>query len=69
MIGEFSLYGVYVPWILMLSLLSVACARALSYLLARLGFYRLVWHPALFDFALFIIVLGGFIFLLPNRVY
>jgi hypothetical protein len=69
MIGEISLYGVYVPWILMLSLLSIACTRALSYLLARLGFYRLVWHPALFDFALFVIVLGGFIFLLPNRVY
>lgn len=68
MIGEFSLYGMYVPWVLLLCLLSLACSRALSYLLARLGFYRLVWHPALFDFALFVILLGGFTFLLPNGV-
>ncbi len=66
MIGEFSFYGVYIPWILLLSLLSLICARVVSYLLARLGFYRLVWHPALFDSALFIILLGGFTFLLPN---
>jgi protein-S-isoprenylcysteine O-methyltransferase Ste14 len=28
--------------------------------LARKGFYRHVWHPALFDSSLFIIVLGVF---------
>lgn len=59
MIGELSLYGVYVPWLLMMALLALALSRALGYLLARIGFYRLVWHPALFDFALFIIVLGA----------
>lgn len=66
MIGELSLYGLYIPWILPLFLLSLVCARTLSYLLAHLGFYRLVWHPALFDFALLIILLGGFTFLFPN---
>ena len=25
----------------------------------RLGLYRLVWHPTLFDLALFVILLGG----------
>jgi hypothetical protein len=59
MIGEISFYGIYVPWLLLLSLLSLIVSRVLSYMLARLGFYRLVWHPALFDSALFIIVLGG----------
>jgi len=59
MIGEVSLYGIYVPWLLLMALLSLALSRALSYLLARAGFYRLVWHPALFDFAMFIIVLGA----------
>jgi protein-S-isoprenylcysteine O-methyltransferase Ste14 len=63
MIGEVSIYGIYVPWLLPLSLLSLAVTRGLSRVLAWLGFYRLVWHPALFDFALFIILLGVFNFL------
>jgi hypothetical protein len=63
MIGEVSLYGIYVPWLLLLSLLALAASRLVSYLLARVGFYRLVWHPALFDFALFVILLGAFTFL------
>ena len=32
-----------------------ACWRVL----ARAGFYRLVWHPALFDLALFVVLLYG----------
>lgn len=63
MIGEVSLYGIYVPWLLLLSLLALAASRLVSHLLARIGFYRLVWHPALFDFALFVILLGAFTFL------
>jgi hypothetical protein len=66
MIGEVSLYGIYVPWLLLLSLLALAASRAVSYLLARIGFYRLVWHPALFDSALFVILLGAFTFLFSN---
>jgi hypothetical protein len=59
MIGEISFYGIYLPVLLLAALPSLALTRALGYLLARIGFYRLVWHPALFDFALFILVLGG----------
>jgi hypothetical protein len=69
MIGEVSLYGIYVPWLLLLSLLSLIASRALGYVLARLGFYRLVWHPALFDAALFVIVLGGLTFFFSNWLY
>lgn len=69
MIGEFSLYGIYIPWILILTLLSLAASSALSYVLARIGFYRWVWHPTLFDFAMFILVLGGLVFLLPDPVF
>jgi hypothetical protein len=58
MIGEVSLYGIYVPWLLLMALLALALSRGLSWLLARAGFYRLVWHPALFDLAMFIIVLS-----------
>jgi hypothetical protein len=63
MIGEVDIYGIYVPWLLLLSLLSLAVTRGISRVLSRFGFYRLVWHPALFDSALFIIVLGIFHFI------
>lgn len=69
MIGELSLYGIYVPWLLLLSLFALAASRMLSHLLGRFGFYRLVWHPALFDFALFVIVLGALSFLSSNLFY
>jgi protein AaeX len=62
MIGEVSLYGLYVPPLLLLTLLALALSRALNRVLARLGFYRAVWHPALFDFSLFVIVLGSLSF-------
>lgn len=58
MIGEASFYGIYVPWLLLTALLALMLSRGLSWLLARAGFYRLVWHPALFDLAMFIVVLG-----------
>jgi hypothetical protein len=48
-----------VPILLLAALVALALARALGFVLARIGFYRLVWHPALFDFALFILVLGA----------
>jgi hypothetical protein len=59
MIGEINLYGIYVPWLLLLALLALALSRGLGFLLARAGFYRFVWHPALFDLAMFVIVLGA----------
>ncbi len=59
MIGEVSLFGLYVPPLLLLMLPALLVSRVLGSLLARAGFYRLVWHPALFDFSLFVIVLGS----------
>jgi hypothetical protein len=66
MSAEISLHGLYVPTLLLLALAALAGTRVLGKLLLRLGFYRLVWHPALFDFALFGILLGSFS-LLVNR--
>lgn len=59
MTGEFDLYGVYVPsfaaWMLIAFVASVPIRR----LLARLGFYRFVWHRPLFDLALYVLLLGA----------
>ncbi|MFZ6773580.1 DUF1656 domain-containing protein [Undibacterium sp. SXout7W] len=64
--GEFSIYGIYIPWLLLLALLALLLARVCSYLLARTGFYRWVWHPPLFDLALLITLLGVLTFFLSN---
>lgn len=69
MIGEVSLYGIYFPWLLVLALLALVASRVLSRVLARLGFYRLVWHPALFDAALFVLVLGALVFFSSTGFY
>ena len=67
MTAELSLYGLYIPTLLLLAILALVCTRVLGRLLMRVGFYRLVWHPALFDFALFFILLGGLSVLFTNR--
>jgi len=58
MFGEFNFFGLYFPWILLFSLLALITTRVISYALAKKGFYRHIWHPPLFDVALFFIVLG-----------
>lgn len=61
MIGEISLAGIYVPTLLVLALLAFGLTRVLTAGLARTGWYRFVWHPPLFDIALFVIVLGAMV--------
>ncbi|NDW05604.1 DUF1656 domain-containing protein [Jiella pacifica] len=56
MIGDFSIFGVFVPRLLVLLLASYGVLLLLKKVLARLGVYRLVWHPALFDLSIFIIL-------------
>jgi hypothetical protein len=58
MLGEIDLYGVYLPSLLpMLAIAYLVCAL-LRRGLARLGVYRRMWHPFLFNLALYVIVLG-----------
>ncbi|MFT4249297.1 MAG: DUF1656 domain-containing protein [Pseudomonas sp.] len=64
MFGEFSLYGVFVPTLLALMTLAYLLTSALGYLLGRLGAYRHIWHPPLFNLALYIVLLGGLFSLL-----
>jgi len=57
-IGEFDIYGVYLP----IFVISAAVAFLLQLLLKRVldasGLYRFVWHRALFDIAIYVILLG-----------
>ena len=56
MIGEASLYGVFFSAVLVSGVMALALSYALRRLLAWIGAYRFVWHPALFDTALFVII-------------
>ncbi|OZI61089.1 DUF1656 domain-containing protein [Bordetella genomosp. 11] len=65
MIGEVSLYGIYMPWLLILAILTLGLSWFVRRLLALTGVYRLVWHPALFDLALYVLLLYGVVWISP----
>ena len=59
--AELDLYGIFVPALLAYALLAYGLKELASRLLQRLGAYRLIWHPPLFDLALFVLLLGGLV--------
>lgn len=59
MIGEASFYGLYLPWLMPLALLALVVLLGVQRLLAAVGLYRRIWHPALFDIALYVLLLWG----------
>ena len=62
MLAEVSLFGIFIN----AGLVSAFCAGLLLLLLRKglrsVGAYRLVWHPALVDLALFMLLWGGVAF-------
>lgn len=64
--GHFDLYGVYVPTLLLLLLGAYVVKSLLHSVLVRIGFYRFVWHPPLFNLALYLMVLGALFTLVPG---
>lgn len=59
MIGEIDIHGVFVAPLLVWMLITWAATWVFRRVLAAFGAYRLIWYPALFDLALFVLVLGG----------
>lgn len=59
MIGETNFFGIYMPWLMLLVGAALLLMWGLRRLLAAVGAYRWVWHPALFDMALFVLALYG----------
>lgn len=68
MIGEFDIYGVFVPALLVWGLLALALTAVLRLVLRGIGFYRLVWHRPLVDLALLVIVLAAVTAFLPQWI-
>jgi protein AaeX len=57
--AEIDLFGVYVAPLSLLLVAAWLITTALRRIAIRLGLMRLVWHPALFVFALYAIVLAS----------
>jgi hypothetical protein len=60
---DLDLFGVLMPSLLLWLAVTYALAALLRRLLERTGFYRFVWHRALFDLALYVCLLGGVVYL------
>ena len=57
--AEIDLFGVYVAPISLMMVAAWLVTIALRRVASRLGLLRYVWHPALFVFAVYIIVLSS----------
>jgi protein AaeX len=57
-IGEFDIYGVYFPAFAVFAAIALLLQFVINRFLRAIGFYRWVWHRALFDLAIYIILLG-----------
>ena len=57
MIGEFDIYGVYFPAFAVFAAIAFLL-QVLVINLRAIGLYRWVWHRALFDLAIYVILLG-----------
>jgi hypothetical protein len=68
MIGEIDIYGVFIPVLLVWALIALPITAVLRRLLARAGFYRLVWHRPLVDLSLLVLVMAAVAAILPRWI-
>lgn len=61
MIKEINIDGVYLPPLIGYLLGTLVVWYALRFVIERLGLYRHIWHPPLFNAALFVVLLGVFV--------
>ncbi|WP_426434693.1 DUF1656 domain-containing protein [Bradyrhizobium genosp. P] len=60
---ELDIYGVLVPALLLWLIVAYVLSAIVSRIMQRFGLYRLVWHRALFNFALYVCLLGVVVYL------
>ena len=64
---EINLFGVYVAPISLMMIGAWFVTIALRLFASRFGLLRHVWHPALFVFAVYIVVLSSWVLLVARR--
>jgi len=60
---EIDIFGVMLPSLLLWLLVAYGLYWPVRAVFRRTGFYREVWHPALFDLAVYVCLLGGVVYL------
>ncbi|MBG0808227.1 DUF1656 domain-containing protein [Methylosinus sp. H3A] len=65
--AEISIFGVFVSSLLASALVAFVLEIVIKQALEAVGFYRFVWHPALFNFAMFVCLLGACVLLSSVR--
>ena len=60
---EIDIFGVLAPSLLLWLVIAYGLFALLRAGLERIGFYRAVWHRALFDLAVYVCLLGGIVYL------
>ena len=68
MTGEISVYGVFLPILLVWFLIALPLTAVLRRGLTRIGFYRLIWHRPLVDLSLLVIVTAAVAAFLPGWI-
>jgi hypothetical protein len=58
MTGELDIYGVYLPIFVVVAAVAFLLQILLKRVLDACGLYRFLWHRALFDLAIYVILLG-----------
>ncbi|HVX35048.1 MAG TPA: DUF1656 domain-containing protein [Hyphomicrobium sp.] len=65
--GELDIYGVFIPTLLAWAIVGFVVSLFVRRLLAKLGFYKYVWHRPLFDIALLVVLIGTVV-MIANKV-
>jgi hypothetical protein len=60
-LDTFDFFGFYLPAPLLWAAFALFPCAMICWGLQRAGFYRFVWHRALFNMVLYVIILGGMI--------
>ena len=58
---EIDLFGVYVAPIVPMMMLAFLVTLALRWIAVTAGLFRWIWHPALFEFSVYLIVLAAIV--------
>jgi len=67
-IGEFDIYGVYFPAFMIFAGVALLLQIVVKRFFDAFGVYRFVWHRSLFNLALYVLLMGGVVFL-GNRAW
>ncbi|GAA0527512.1 hypothetical protein FHS83_002194 [Rhizomicrobium palustre] len=63
MISDYAVFGVLIHPYMLALIFAILVSRPVCLLINRAGFYRFVWHPGLFDMAVFFLLYGIFVWM------